>query len=103
VSLKFFLFLCAHKGLCKHCFYCFAHNSLLSLLHFFTESFLSFLFPNQEENVLAKKKAYEKMCVQLVLIKEGTFHGNGSSVNISYPLMIIGAGRNKTFLDGYRL
>jgi hypothetical protein len=51
---------------------------------------------------LAKEKAYEGTCVQLVLIKEGTFHGN-DFVNINYPLMMIGAGQNKTFLDGYTL
>jgi hypothetical protein len=33
---------------------------------------------------------------------EGTFHGH-AQVNINYPLMMIGAGRNKTFLDGYTL
>ena len=40
---------------------------------------------------------------KIVFIMEGTFHGNDSSVSINYPLMMIGAGRNKTFLDGYRL
>ena len=42
---------------------------------------------------------------KIVFVMEGTFHGNGndSEVNINYPLMMIGAGRNKTFLDGYDL
>jgi hypothetical protein len=40
---------------------------------------------------------------KIVFIMEGTFHGNNSEVNINYPLMMIGAGRNKTFLDGYGL
>ena len=39
---------------------------------------------------------------KIVFVMEGTFHGNGS-VNMNYPLMMIGAGRNKTFLDGYKL
>jgi hypothetical protein len=39
----------------------------------------------------------------IVIIMEGTFHGNGAHVNINYPLMMIGAGRNKTFLGGYQL
>ena len=52
---------------------------------------------------MAKEKAYEETCVQLVLIKEGTFHGSYSELNINYSLMMIGAGRNKTFLDGYTL
>ena len=34
---------------------------------------------------------------------KGTFDGNNSEVNINYPLMMIGAGRNKTFLTGYEL
>ena len=40
---------------------------------------------------------------KIVSLMEGTFHGNGADVNINYPLMMIGAGRNKTFLDGYDL
>jgi hypothetical protein len=40
---------------------------------------------------------------KIVFILKGTFHGNNSSVNINYPLMMIGAGRNKTFLTGYDL
>jgi hypothetical protein len=41
---------------------------------------------------------------RIVFLMEGTFHGNRySSVNMSYPLMMIGAGRNKTFLTGYKL
>ena len=38
---------------------------------------------------------------KLVFIMKGTFHGNYSVVNINYPLRMIGAGQNKTFLDGY--
>ena len=34
---------------------------------------------------------------------KGTFDGNNSEVNINYPLMMIGAGRNKTFLTGYNV
>jgi hypothetical protein len=37
----------------------------------------------------------------IVFIMEGTFHGNNSIVNINYPLRMIGAGQNQTFLDGY--
>jgi hypothetical protein len=40
---------------------------------------------------------------KIVFVMEGTFHGNNSYVKINYPLMMIGAGRNKTFLDGYNL
>ena len=40
---------------------------------------------------------------KIVCIMKGTFHGGNSEVNINYPLMMIGAGRNKTFLDGYNL
>jgi hypothetical protein len=59
---------------------------------------------------LAKEKAYEANCVKLVLIKEGTFHIPvtktgflGSDVNyvtIRHPLMIIGAGQEKTIIHG---
>jgi hypothetical protein len=57
---------------------------------------------------LARKKAEAKI-VKLVLIKEGTFHipvtGKecGRDVNyvpIRYPLMIIGAGQEKTIIHG---
>jgi hypothetical protein len=39
----------------------------------------------------------------IVFIMEGTFHGNSSSVYvyINYPLRMIGAGQNQTFLDGF--
>ena len=40
---------------------------------------------------------------KIVFVMEGTFHGNDSEVNINYPLMIIGAGQNNTFLSGYGL
>ena len=40
---------------------------------------------------------------KIVFIMKGTFHSNRAVVNINYPLMMIGAGRNKTFLDGYEL
>ena len=38
---------------------------------------------------------------KLVFIMKGTFHGNDAVVYINYPLMMIGAGQNQTFLDGY--
>jgi len=40
---------------------------------------------------------------KIVFVMEGTFHGNNSRVNINYPLRMIGAGQNQTFLDGYGL
>jgi hypothetical protein len=41
---------------------------------------------------------------KIVFVTKGTFHGNNnSSVNINYPLIMIGAGQNKTFLSGYSL
>jgi len=39
----------------------------------------------------------------IVFIMKGTFHGNDARVNINYPLIMIGAGQNKTFLSGYSL
>jgi hypothetical protein len=39
---------------------------------------------------------------KLVFIMKGTFHGNNSPVNINYPLRMIGAGQNQTFLNNYR-
>jgi len=58
---------------------------------------------------LAKEKAYEEKIVKLVLIKEGTFHilvtknNYGQDVNyvtIGYPIMIRGAGQEKTIIHG---
>ena len=63
---------------------------------------------------MAKEKAYEEWeekCVKLVLIKEGTFHipvtkgeygdkKSGEYVTIEYPIMIIGAGQDKTIIYG---
>ena len=42
-----------------------------------------------------------KKAPKMVFILEGTFQGNISIVNIEYPLTIIGAGQDKTFLSGY--
>ena len=58
---------------------------------------------------MAKEKAYEEKIVKLVLIKEGTFHipvtrnNYGQDVNyvtIGYPIMIRGAGQEKTIIHG---
>ena len=58
---------------------------------------------------MAKEKAYEANCVKLVLIKEGTFHitvtkddycADENYVTIGYPIMIIGAGQDKTIIHG---
>ena len=40
---------------------------------------------------------------KIVFVMEGTFHNHDGLVHINYPLMMIGAGRNKTFLHGYGL
>ena len=40
---------------------------------------------------------------KIVFVMEGTFVGNTASVFIKYPLIMIGAGQNKTFLSGYTL
>ncbi len=46
---------------------------------------------------------------KIVFVKEGAFHGthgthcNDVDVQIRFPLKMIGAGQNKTFLTGYRL
>ena len=60
---------------------------------------------------MARKKAEAKI-VKLVLIKEGTFHipvtkdkymygnNNVNSVTIEYPLMITGAGQERTTIHG---
>ena len=41
---------------------------------------------------------------KIVFVMEGTFQGNVACwVNMNYPLMMIGAGQNKTFLTGYNL
>jgi len=58
---------------------------------------------------LAKEKAYDETCAQLVLVKEGTFHipvtkdedgDDENSVTIEYPIMIIGAGQERTAIYG---
>jgi hypothetical protein len=59
---------------------------------------------------LAKEKAYEANCVKLVLINEGTFHipvtatsmfgSDENYATIRYPIMIIGAGQEKTIIHG---
>ena len=55
---------------------------------------------------MAKEKAEDKV-FKLVLVKEGTFHipvtKDGQDVNyvtIGYPIMIIGAGQDKTIIHG---
>jgi hypothetical protein len=64
-------------------------------------------YPTLNELMDALNRLYEENPTKaptIVFLMEGTFHGNSySRVNINYPLMMIGAGRNKTFLDGYRL
>ena len=44
-----------------------------------------------------------KKAPKIVFIMKGTFDGNNSEVHINYPLMMIGAGQNKTFLTGFKL
>jgi hypothetical protein len=63
-------------------------------------------YPTLDELMSKLNRVYEEdptKAPTIVFLMEGTFHGNNSDVNINYPLMMIGAGRNKTFLDGYRL
>jgi len=40
---------------------------------------------------------------KIVFVMKGTFQGNNSLVSINYPLIMIGAGQNRTFLTGYPL
>ena len=66
-------------------------------------------FPNSKYTSLdgfmnKLNSVYEKdptKAPKIVFVMEGTFHGNNSVVNINYPLMMIGAGQNQTFLDGF--
>jgi hypothetical protein len=61
-------------------------------------------YPKLNELMDALNRVYEEdptKAPKIVFIMKGTFHGSYSDVNINYPLMMIGAGRNKTFLDGY--
>jgi hypothetical protein len=51
---------------------------------------------------LAKEKAYEKTCVQLVLIKEGTYDLK-RQLTIACPISIHGAGQDTTILTGYAI
>jgi hypothetical protein len=44
-----------------------------------------------------------KKAPQIVFVTEGTFHGYTAHVCIRYPMAIIGAGQNKTFLCDYGL
>jgi hypothetical protein len=62
-------------------------------------------YPTLNELMDALNRVYEENPTKaptIVFLMEGTFHGNGF-VHMNYPLMMIGAGRNKTFLDGYNL
>jgi len=49
---------------------------------------------------LAKEKAYEETCVQLILIEEGTYHLE-KQLKIACPISIHGAGQDKTILHYY--
>jgi hypothetical protein len=49
---------------------------------------------------LAKEKAYEETCAQLVLINEGTYHLEKELI-IACPISIHGAGQDRTILHGY--
>ena len=49
---------------------------------------------------MAKEKAYEKTCVQLVVINEGTYHLE-KELMIACPISIHGAGQDRTILHGY--
>ena len=48
--------------------------------------------------------AYEKdpnKAPKIVFVMKGTFQGNNACAFMNYPLIMIGAGQNKTFLSGY--
>ena len=51
---------------------------------------------------MAKEKAYEKTCAQLVLINEGTYHLE-RPLTIACPISIHGAGQDTTILTGYAI
>ena len=48
---------------------------------------------------MAKEKAYEETCAQLVLIKEGTYHLE-RPLTIACPISLHGAGQDRTILHG---
>ena len=51
---------------------------------------------------MAKEKAYEETCAQLVLIDEGTYHYHlEKELMIACPISIHGAGQDRTILQGY--
>jgi hypothetical protein len=63
-------------------------------------------YPALNELMDTLNRVYEEdptKAPKIVFVMEGTFHGNNSEVNINYPLIMIGAGRNETFLTGYNL
>jgi hypothetical protein len=49
---------------------------------------------------LAKEKAYEKTCVQLILIEEGTYNLE-KKLTIACPISLHGAGQDKTIFHDY--
>ena len=49
---------------------------------------------------MAKEKAYEETCVQLILIKKGTYDLE-EMLTIACPISIHGAGRDKTIIQGH--
>ena len=49
---------------------------------------------------MAKEKAYEETCVQLILIKKGTYDLEKELI-IACPIFIHGAGQDKTIIQGY--
>ena len=49
---------------------------------------------------MAKEKAYEETCAQLVLINEGTYHLE-KELMIACPISLHGAGQDRTILHGY--
>ena len=49
---------------------------------------------------MAKEKAYEETCAQLVLINEGTYHLEKQLI-IKCPISLHGAGQDKTILRDY--
>jgi hypothetical protein len=44
-----------------------------------------------------------KKAPKIVFVMKGIFQGNNSEANINYPMIMIGAGQNKTILSGYSL
>ena len=84
--------------------YCKLFRDALNPLSSLWTSFPHPNYPKLNELMDALNRVYKKdptKAPTIVFVMEGTFHGNGF-VNINYPLMMIGAGRNKTFLTGCR-